>query len=148
TNGAGVATEERLHEPYGAALPALGADYVYEPIGWNAKPVEELTEWSDHGARWYGTQMGRWLSVDPPLKVPALDHEGGFASPYRFARANPVQMWDADGHGSINGWPELPARQKRELLRNASSGCHGGSCLDALVSAWAETMDIITDMAP
>jgi RHS repeat-associated protein len=93
----GQAAEERLFEPFGANLLA-SADYALEPHGWNAKPMDPHREWSDHGARWHATPLGRWTAADPPLRHPAglLDH-GLNASTYGFVAGNPVGFWDPDG---------------------------------------------------
>jgi hypothetical protein len=69
TDAAGDVLEERFHEPYGAAIWAP-IDVGLERVGWNGKPVDPSTGWSDHGARWHATRYARWLSTDPPLWGP------------------------------------------------------------------------------
>ncbi len=97
TDGSGALLEERHHEPYGTPI-WLDADYELERLGWNGKPVDPFTGWSDHGARWHGTRFARWLSVDPPLKGPGgLVEHGTAATPYAFVAGNPVMFWDPDG---------------------------------------------------
>ena len=93
----GELLEERFFEPYGAEIGA-GFDADLDPHGWNGKPIDPDTRWSDHGARWAGTNFGRWLSPDPPLRGPAgLMEQGLGANPYGFVAGNPVAFWDPDG---------------------------------------------------
>jgi len=98
TDTAGVVLEERLFEPFGTALDDT-ADFDVEPLGWNAKPVDPWTSWSDHGARWLGTDFGHWLSPDPLGFGPDVGLVGEFwqLGPYTFVSGDPVQRWDPDG---------------------------------------------------
>jgi RHS repeat-associated protein len=122
TDGAGALLEERHHEPYGTPL-WVDADYELERLGWNGKPVDPLTGWSDHGARWHGTRFARWLSVDPPLKAPGgLVEHGLAATPYGFVAGNPVLFWDPDGRDpAIARLMQSQLGNWRPVLRPATS---------------------------
>lgn len=139
TDSAGAVLEERLYEPFGTALGDT-ADFDIEPTGWNAKPVDPWTTWSDHGARWLGTDAGHWVSPDPLGFGPSEDGVSEFwrAQPYVFVSGNPLQRWDPDG----------------QIDDDTSTFVEGGRALrDPAVSAEVSKLllnavDIVTDYIP
>jgi len=97
TDSAGAVVEERLYEPFGTALDGT-ANFDVEPTGWNARAVDSRTTWSDHGARWLGTDFGHWLSPDPRNSEAASPATFWLMAPYQFASASPINFWDPDGY--------------------------------------------------
>lgn len=93
---AGALMDERRYEPFGAVIEA---SVEAEPLGWGNKPVDPLTGWSDHGARWQAPAVGRWLSPDPPVKAPdpAYLSAPWRLHPYQYVRNSPMAYWDPDG---------------------------------------------------
>jgi len=119
----GSTLEERFFEPFGASLLA-SADYTLESHGWNAKPMDPWHEWSDHGARWHATPLGRWTAADPPLRGPeGLMKHGLDASTYGFVAGNPVAFWDPDGN---QPFPFI------SCINCFHEGGPGGAAMDAL----------------
>jgi RHS repeat-associated protein len=96
TSATGQLVDERIHEPFGAMQAGTpGVD----PIGSLNKPVEALTGWSDHGARWMSSEIARWLTPDPIVKGPAprFLEEPWALHPYGYVLNNPTLYWDPDG---------------------------------------------------
>ena len=114
TDAGGAVLEERFHEPFGVLLGAWRPD-ASQPVVWSGfgladavplealgalnKPVDRVTGWSDHGARWMAPEIGRWLSADPPVKGPAEKFMAApwDLHPFQYGRSNPVVFWDPDG---------------------------------------------------
>lgn len=96
SNAAGQLTDERIYEPYGAMLAGSLAP---DPLGGLNKPVDALTGWSDHGARWMSSEIARWLAPDPIVKGPdpRFLAEPWALHPYGYVLNNPTLYWDPDG---------------------------------------------------
>jgi len=100
TDESGAVMDDRAYEPFGVEIMA---DAGVEPLGGLAKPVEPVTGWSDHGARWMAVELGIWTSPDPPVKGPAerFMEAPWDLNPYGYVRGNPVVYWDPDGKAPV-----------------------------------------------
>jgi RHS repeat-associated protein len=56
-----------------------------------AKELDNETNYSYFGARYYDSDVSIWLSVDP------LAHERSWLSPYNYCQWNPIGRIDKDG---------------------------------------------------
>ena len=70
TDQAGTLVDERRFAPYGHRLDG---DLATHPLGAGDHPINPLTGWADHGARWLAQDLGRWLAPDPPLDRPRAE---------------------------------------------------------------------------
>ena len=150
TDMAGEVLEERHFEPYGAPLWG-DTDYEAERHGWNGKPVDPGTGWSDHGARWHATRYGRWLSPDPPLKGPGGWPEQGFgATPYGFVAGNPVLLWDPDGRifGPFLEWVAEEGQKKfaQQMPNSDMLEIASGACLTCKVFSRAAELERVREL--
>jgi RHS repeat-associated protein len=146
TSESATVVDERRYEPFGQAIdsarePGSGfsgfIDYALEPFNILNKPTDPRTGWSYHGARWMVPQTGRWLTPDPPTRMP----EAGFMAapwklhPYQYTDQNPIVYWDPDGNDSspntlqadeswipgyawYQSYVEKPARQRLEIFKD------------------------------
>jgi RHS repeat-associated protein len=101
TTDGGVIGEERLYEPYGQPeLSNNGSfDFTDRPMNGLNQPTDSGSGFSFHGARWYSTEVGRWLTPDPSVAGPSpesLAHPWTI-NPYQYADHDPLMFWDADG---------------------------------------------------
>lgn len=106
TDESGAVVEERRYEPFGEPIDRLGpsgagpVDFKGLDIGPLNKPVDPSTGWSYHGARWFASETGRWITNDPAVLTP----DAGFAMnpwtlhPYAYVENDPISYWDPDGH--------------------------------------------------
>jgi RHS repeat-associated protein len=96
TGAQGQLTDERVYEPFGAMLAGTLA---VDSTGGLNKPVDALTGWSDHGARWMSSETARWLAPDPIVKGPDPKFLGEpwALHPYGYVLNNPTLYWDPDG---------------------------------------------------
>lgn len=110
TADGGAVVEERRYEPFGAPLDAEDAagprapDFRALDENVLGKPVEPVTGWSFHGARWYAPESARWLSVDPPTLTPNAEKqmaEPWTLHPYQYVDQNPLLYWDPDGREKV-----------------------------------------------
>lgn len=101
TGGDGAVTEERWASPFGVPLAPAGAPA--DPHGALNRPVDPSTGLSDHGARWLAPQLARWLTPDPPVKVPSERYAADpwDLHPYQYVRHNPTAFWDPDGRDLV-----------------------------------------------
>ena len=76
--------------PYGETSFGSFARKRYRFTG---KERDEESGLSYHGARYYATYLGRWLSTDPAGTVDGLNL-------YEYARSNPMRFSDVTGHNS------------------------------------------------
>jgi RHS repeat-associated protein len=112
TDRTGRIVDERRYEPFGGDLDSwsetaigmgqgrAGIDYSLDPQNALNKETDRATGWSYHGARWMGPEIARWLSPDPPVKVPAPKFmaEPWGLNPYGYVLQNPSVFWDPDGN--------------------------------------------------
>jgi RHS repeat-associated protein len=96
TNWRGGLLEEREYEPHGAPL---GAAPTADVFGYGNRPVDPMTGWSDHGARWLAPEIARWGAPDPPALLPsaAYSTDPWRVHPYQHVVNNPMLFWDPDG---------------------------------------------------
>jgi RHS repeat-associated protein len=104
--GAVITYEE--YYPYGSTSYQAGrslAEVGLKRHRYSGKERDEETGLNYHGARYYATWLGRWLSCDPAelSDKPCL---------YRFARDNPIRLTDPTGTDSV----EEEGRRRNESL--------------------------------
>lgn len=108
TGATGAVIEDRRYEPFGVAIdPAVSR----EAIGSLAKPIDETTGWSYHGARWMSPRTARWLSEDPLSHTP---REAGFAdrNGYDYVSGAPLDRWDPDGREGFPAFGSIDRMMK------------------------------------
>ena len=105
TDQAGNVWDERRYEPYGNEIDSRflsefnGLPADKDPQNNLNKETDLNTGLSYHGARWMAPTFARWLTPDPPVKVP----DDGFmeapwrTNPYAYVLGNPIVYWDPDG---------------------------------------------------
>jgi RHS repeat-associated protein len=96
TDGGGAVVDERRSEPFGTPIEG---NLVLDPYNSLNKETNKDTGWSYHGARWMAPQTARWLTPDPPVKVPDKRFMGAPWSlhPYVYGNQSPTKYWDPDG---------------------------------------------------
>jgi RHS repeat-associated protein len=96
TDGGGNAIDERRFEPFGEPIDA---NMDQDPYNILNKERNKETGWSYHGARWMMPQTARWLTPDPPAKVPDKKFMGEpwGMNPYSYVNQNPTMYWDPVG---------------------------------------------------
>ncbi len=99
-NEAGTIVEESQYFPFGAERAVLNGDT--NPYKFTGKERDSETGLDYFGARYYGSNMGRWLSPDwsaTPEPVPYADlADPQSLNQYAYVRNNPTGRADLDGH--------------------------------------------------
>jgi len=141
SDSGGVIRQDRMFAPFGTMLKsydAAGAGGISavadaqlagEPLSWVNKEVERATTWSDHGARWYASRTGRWLSPDPPVKGPGKEFLAApwDVHPYQYGSQSPVAFWDPDGNKPRPlTQTEIDANVGAKLLSEGAQARFGG----------------------
>lgn len=90
TDAAGNIIEREIYEPYGSPITRPPSD---QP-GFTGHVVDSLTSLTYMQQRYYDSQVGRFLSVDP---VTAYDNSINGFNRYRYAMNNPYRFTDPDG---------------------------------------------------
>jgi len=97
SDASGHVLEERRYEPFGT--PVGTPDLAARDLDALNKRSDAATGWSDHGARWLGSETARWFTPDPVVAVP--DPRSMAAPwalhPYQYVDQNPTLYWDPDG---------------------------------------------------
>jgi RHS repeat-associated protein len=105
TNSVGVVTDESDYYPYGGEIPVVNNDPNHYKFTRKERDTETGLDY--FGARYYGSNMGRWLSADwsgAPEPVPYADlSDPQTLNLYGYVRNNPLGHADADGHCDENG---------------------------------------------
>ncbi len=120
--------QENHYYPFGLNMegpwvPQIGVGNRYQ---YNGKEIigNFGLEWSDYGARWYDTGIGRWNGVDPlASKFPGI-------SPFVYAMNSPVIFIDPDGRAAVNSKGD-PIKRLWGVVRAIGGGLEmaGGSLL-------------------
>jgi RHS repeat-associated protein len=78
--------------PFGAILRSyITGSSVNDKYKFTEKERDIETSYDYFGARYYDSEIGRWLSVDP------LAHLRPGLSPYQYVQNNPLNRWDPTG---------------------------------------------------
>lgn len=96
----GTIVQEMLHDEFGRVLKDTKPGF--QPFGFAGGLYDSNTGLVQFGARWYDSQIGRWISKDP------IKFDGGF-NLYGYVGENPVNYIDPSGLDqeilrSSNGW--------------------------------------------
>ncbi len=86
------------HEQPNPYAPTLGQEHN-QNFRYNGKEFYSNIGWSDYGARFYNSSLGRWMSIDP------LAEKYMSLSTYHFSGNNPVNLIDRNGM-SWESWHE------------------------------------------
>lgn len=78
------------HEQPNPYAPTLGQEHN-QNFRYNGKEFYSGIGWSDYGARFYNSSLGRWMSIDP------LAEKYMSLSTYHFSGNNPVNLIDRNG---------------------------------------------------
>lgn len=83
------------YDPYGLQLAGRSGNFGYanDKYKFTGKERDTETGYDYFGARYYDSEIGRWLQVDP-----LADKYPGW-SPYNYALNNPLKFVDTDGMG-------------------------------------------------
>ncbi|MDL2262896.1 RHS repeat-associated core domain-containing protein [Bacteroidales bacterium OttesenSCG-928-I21] len=93
SNAAGTPIQYLTYTPFGGVIQnkkATGSTYDTE-FKFSGKALDSETQYSYFGARYYNSDLGIWLSVDP------LAHKYPSLTPYNYCANNPVMLVDPDG---------------------------------------------------
>lgn len=134
TDGSNAAIYE--YSPFGETLRVTGALAKVSPFRFSSKYLDEETGLYYYGYRYYGPQVGRWLSRDPLLnKMEAYSTSDGrvFHLPgssderivYQMAVNDAVNHWDYLGMLSLGD--EVGRRQRLNIGRQCACSCISGS---------------------
>lgn len=110
------------------------------------KEHDPATKWSYHGARWMAPQLGRWLTPDPPVKVPEpkFMYAPWDLNPYQYGRSNPVVFWDPDGRVNAHNFEMVKAspqvRNKEVTPEQQSTGIANAQGMADQVGDTAKSM--------
>ena len=77
--------------PFGGIYRAVNTADANDKYKFTEKERDKETDYDYFGARYYDSDLGRWLSVDP-----LADKYAGW-SPYNYAMLNPLRLVDPDG---------------------------------------------------
>ncbi|ULL16718.1 toxin [Paenibacillus sp. H1-7] len=94
-NAAVITYEE--YTPYGSTAYCAGRSAVevnLKRYGFTGKERDDETGFNYHGARYYASWLGRWVSCDP-IGI------GDGSNIYRYGRNNPVAFIDTSGSNSV-----------------------------------------------
>jgi RHS repeat-associated protein len=117
--GAVITYEE--YYPYGSTSYQAGrsaAEVSLKRYRYTGKERDEETGFNYHGARYYMTWTGRWVSCDPAGL-------GDGINIYQFVRSNPIKLVDPNGSDSNTTTPELVS-PKTEFMFHPLSNLHFG----------------------
>ena len=82
--------------PFGGIYRAVNTADANDKYKFTEKERDKETDYDYFGARYYDSDLGRWLSVDP-----LADKYAGW-SPYNYAMLNPLRLVDPDGRGGLD----------------------------------------------
>jgi RHS repeat-associated protein len=119
TAGAVITYEE--YYPYGSTSYQAGrsaAEVSLKRYRYTGKERDDETGFNYHGARYYMTWTGRWVSCDPAGL-------GDGVNIYQFVRSNPIKLVDPNGSDSNSPTPELVS-PKTEFMFHPLSNLHFG----------------------
>ncbi len=111
-DGALISYEE--YRPYGTTAFQAGrsaAETSLKRYRYIGKERDEETGLSFHGARYYATWLGRWVSADPAGVA-------GGINLFRYASGNPIRLLDRTGLADV----DKQAQELKELGATASKG--------------------------
>ena len=102
TDESGAVVEESVYYPYGADRARTG-DYNSE-YRFTGKELDDETGLHYFGARYYDSQTGRFVSVDPLYVEKSLENEYSLESLnlYVYSENNPIKYRDFEGLYKIN----------------------------------------------
>ena len=134
TNGATVAHYE--YDPYGNTIAKSGDQADANPFRFSSKYWDGETGFYYYGYRYFSSQMGRWINVDP------IGERGG-PNRYAYIRNNPPNKMDylgmmAGSRPCCNGEPYDPSQQgccNGELYDLETQCCEDNAVVDK-VSYW------------
>ncbi len=115
TDSTGATLEYTLYLPYGAILKTSGTTGYSDINKFTGKPVDKDTGFYYYGARYYSTNLGRFLSEDPVFlsigsqsskSLTSILRDPQMLDSYSYGRDNPVNMVDRDGRWSFS-WASL-----------------------------------------
>ena len=103
TNEAGALVEEHDYDVFGQEV---GAQAGTQPERFAGKERDGETGWDYFGARYYGSRVGRFTTVDP-----VIDQKAALANPqlwnrYAYGRNNPMRYVDPDGRLTFEADPK------------------------------------------
>ncbi|MEA3430734.1 MAG: RHS repeat-associated core domain-containing protein, partial [Nanoarchaeota archaeon] len=102
TNAIGYAEQHLQYLPHGELFVNQQNSMYDTRYKFSAKELDDATNYSYFGARYYDSDLSSWLSVDPLSdKYPSL-------SPYMYVAGNPVIMIDPNGEDIVVSlvWPQ------------------------------------------
>lgn len=92
TDATGIAHEHLQYLPFGEVMVDDKRDVpYYTPYKFSGKELDDETQYSYFGARYYDSDLSVWLSVDP------LAGKFNSTSPYMYCIGNPVRLIDPNG---------------------------------------------------
>jgi RHS repeat-associated protein len=98
TDGAGTALERHDYMPFGEE-PNPGA--ASQPLRFTGKERDAETGLGYFGARYYGSQTGRFTTTDPAMTTKENILDSQRWNRYAYARNNPLRFVDPDGRDWI-----------------------------------------------
>ena len=158
TDASGATLEYTIYQPYGFIQKTSGTAGYNNINKFTGKPVDKDTGFYYYGARYYSTNLGRFLSEDPVfldigkkndilLDPQALDS-------YSYARDNPIRYVDEDGKmffsaltlrlsaiafNAVNNYLNRdPAIVKQEFM----DSLHSGSWMLGAIGAEEEALQV------
>jgi RHS repeat-associated protein len=144
TNAQGAVLEEHDYLPFGeelcegnvpCATPKPG-----QPRRFTGKERDAETGLDYFGARYYGSRIGRFTTVDP-----LMDQRTALVDPqqwnrYAYGRNNPLRYVDPDGRAIETPWDALNVGiGVASFAANVAAGNVGGAVVDALGIAYDAT---------
>jgi RHS repeat-associated protein len=143
--------EDSDYYPYGREIPVVSSDSNHYKFGGKEQDTETGNDY--FGARYYGSNTGRWMIPDWAAKATAVPY-ADFGDPqtlnlYAYVRNNPVAGVDADGHeeaasnGGLNpnGTTPNPEPGSQPVQSNVQNTAH----LDSVQVAQNQQIVVVPD---
>ncbi len=135
TSNTGVVQKESDYYPYGGERRILDADS--NSYKFTGKERDSETGLDYFGARYYGSNMGRFLSPDPKMLSSQRLYDPQQWNMYQYGRNNPITMIDPDGREVKIATQELQKSfdrlMKSEKFRNAVAPYQGKNNPDLII---------------
>jgi len=93
---------------YGVLRSYVTGSNINDKYKFTEKERDTETNYDYFGARYYDSELGRWLQVDP-----LADKYFGW-SPYNYALNNPLRFIDPNGMEALDVYPDDPDDKKRK----------------------------------
>jgi len=127
-NSLGVVTNVQDYYAYGEVLRNYNNSTPNEKYKFTGKERDTETDLDYFGARFYDSEIGRWLSVDPlASKYPAW-------SPYNYCLDNPIRFIDPDGRNVDSAATDRVRKAREELEKNKKKFSEASGILNKLFS--------------